>query len=74
MSAVVGYASLTGAVLGIFDYCGGSFSGVLKDITMDEVERKEYIRANRRRPIDETIEELGEIRGKSPDGVLERII
>lgn len=64
MSAVVGYATLVATVVGVFDYTGGSFTGFYKDLTMDEVERKEYIRANRRRPIDETIEELGEFRGK----------
>lgn len=32
---------------------------------MDEVSRKEYLRKNRRRPIEQTIAELGEGRGEA---------
>jgi len=46
-----------------FSYTGGSFFGFRKDPTIDEYDRKEGLRQNRRRPIDETISELGEGRG-----------
>jgi len=46
-----------------FDYSGGSLFGYARDPTIDEFDRKEALRKNRRRPISETIEELGEGRG-----------
>jgi hypothetical protein len=53
-------------VLGVYDYTGGSLTGFKKDRDVDEFERKEYLRKNRRRPIEETISELGEGRGTFP--------
>jgi hypothetical protein len=47
-----------------FQYTGSSFFGYRKDPTIDEYDRKQGLRHNRRRPIEETIEELGEGRGK----------
>jgi hypothetical protein len=41
-------------------------------LTVDEVERKEFIRKNRRRPITETIHELAEGRGIEAPGYEER--
>ena len=38
---------------------------------MDEVSRKEYLRKNRRRPVEQTVNELGEGRGKFCDGSLD---
>jgi hypothetical protein len=52
--------------MGAFDYTGGSLSGFKKDKDLDEFERKEALRKNRRRPIQETLSELGEGRGTSP--------
>jgi hypothetical protein len=49
---------------GVFDYTGGKLSGYDKDPKVDEYERKESLRRNRRRPIQEILEELGEGRGK----------
>ena len=49
---------------GVFDYTGGKFSGYDKDPKVDEYERKESLRRNRRRPVQEILEELGEGRGK----------
>lgn len=50
-----------------FDITGGSFAGKgpneRPDI-IDEYERKEYLRKNRRRPLVETIADVGEGRGK----------
>lgn len=49
---------------GAFDYTGGKFSGYDKDPNVDEYERKEALRKNRRRPIQETLDQLGEGRGR----------
>lgn len=63
MPAVVGYGALVAVVMSVFDATGGSLSGFKKDPTIDEYERKEALRANKRRPISETLSELGEGRG-----------
>lgn len=52
--------------MGAYDYTGGALSGYKKDKEMDEFERKEYLRKNRRIPIEQTISELGEGRGMDP--------
>ena len=57
---MVGYGAALGGVLGVFEYTGGSFSALYKELTMDEVSRKETIRATRQRPIDELIALRGE--------------
>lgn len=48
---------------GVFDYTGGKFTGYDKDPQVDEYERKEEMRKNKRRPIQETLDQLGEGRG-----------
>lgn len=65
--AILGYGILTAVVLGAYDYTGGTLRGFKKDKDLDEFERKEALRKNRRRPIEETISELGEGRGTSLD-------
>lgn len=50
-------------LLGTYDYTGGVLSGYDKDPSVDEYLRKEHLRKNRRRPIQETLDELGEGRG-----------
>jgi hypothetical protein len=55
--------ALAAVILGAYDYTGGALTGYKKDPEMDEFERKELLRKNRRRPIQETISELGEGRG-----------
>lgn len=50
-------------MLGVFDYTGGVLTGYNREPGADEFERKENLRKNRRRPVQETIEELGEGRG-----------
>lgn len=62
--AVLGFGAGLAIVQGVFDYTGGKFSGYDKDPNVDEYERKEALRMNRRRPIQETLEELGEGRGE----------
>lgn len=61
--AVFGFGTLCAVVLGAYDYTGGALTGYKKDPEIDEFERKEQLRKNRRRPIEETITELGEGRG-----------
>lgn len=64
--AVLGYGALSAIVLGAYDYTGAALTGYKKDPEIDEFERKEFLRKNRRRPIDETISEIGEGRGTTP--------
>ncbi|GAB7363301.1 hypothetical protein MBLNU230_g3582t1 [Neophaeotheca triangularis] len=70
--AVVGYSFGLAVALGAFSYTGGKLSGYQRDPTVDEVSRKEYLRKNRRRPIDEIVTELGEGRGIYAPGYAER--
>ncbi|KAK5149844.1 hypothetical protein LTR04_006947, partial [Oleoguttula sp. CCFEE 6159] len=60
LRAVLGYGAAVAVVLGAFDYTGGVLTGYTRDPTVDEVSRKEYLRKNRRRPIEQTVAELGE--------------
>merc|ERR1711964_558823 len=70
--AVLGFGALTAVVLGAYDYTGGALTGYRKDPEMDEFDRKEALRKNRRRPIDQTISEIGEGRGIYAPGYDER--
>ena len=72
MPAVIGYGSGLAIVLAVFNYTGGAFSGFGRDLSVDEYERKEALRANKRRPIEETLNELGEGRGIYGPGYEER--
>jgi hypothetical protein len=58
--------------MGVYDYTGGKLTGYDKDPSIDEVARKEALRKDRRRPIEETIAELGEGRGIYAPGYEER--
>ncbi len=62
IAPVLGYGAGVAIVMGAFEFTGGSLSGN-KDKTLDEFERKEQLRKNRRRPIEETLSEIGEGRG-----------
>jgi len=64
MPAVLGYGASLAVIMAAFDYTGGSLFGYQRDPAIDEYDRKEALRANKRRPIQETIDELGEGRGK----------
>ena len=46
--------------------------GFRRDPNVDEVSRKEFLRKNRRKSIEETVHELGEGRGISAPGYKER--
>ena len=63
--AVLGYGAGLAVILGAFTYTGGKLSGYQRDPTVDEVGRKEYLRKNRRRPVEGTVHNLGEGRGMS---------
>ncbi|KAL2019947.1 hypothetical protein VTK56DRAFT_9039 [Thermocarpiscus australiensis] len=69
---ILGYGALAGTLLAIFEYTGGSLRGYVNRPEMDEYERKEYLRKMRRRPIEETLAEIGEGRGIRPPGYEER--
>ncbi|KAL8829917.1 MAG: hypothetical protein Q9191_001737 [Dirinaria sp. TL-2023a] len=62
---VLGLGSVSAIAQGVFDYTGGSLFGYGMDPERDEYEHKEMLRTTRRRPLHETIEQLGEGRGKS---------
>jgi hypothetical protein len=68
--AVLGFGALTAVIMGAFDYTGGALTGYERDPEVDELERKEALRKNRRRPIQETLAELGEGRGRLHYGML----
>ncbi|KAI9813535.1 MAG: hypothetical protein M1832_006266 [Thelocarpon impressellum] len=70
--AVLGYGAGFAVILGTFDYTGGVLTGYSRDPEVDEFERKQQLRKNRRRPIQETLEELGEGRGIYGPGYAER--
>jgi len=69
--AVFGMAALVSIGMGTFEYTQG-WTGYKKDPELDEFERKQALRANRRRPIEETISEIGEGRGIKAPGYEER--
>lgn len=70
--AVLGFGAGLAILQGAFDFTGGKFTGYDKDPNVDEYDRKEALRKNRRRPIQETLEELGEGRGIYGPGYRER--
>lgn len=63
MPAVLGWGAGLALVEGVAHYCGGGLEGYEKDPRVDEYERKQRLRKERRRPIEETLSELGEGRG-----------
>ncbi|KAI9643337.1 hypothetical protein NHQ30_007956 [Ciborinia camelliae] len=70
--AVLGFGAMTAVVLSAFNYTGGALSGYKRDPDVDEFERKEHLRKNRRIPLEQTISELGEGRGIYGPGYDER--
>jgi hypothetical protein len=72
MPAFLGYGTFLAITVGVFDYTGGSLSGYKRDPDVDEVARKQFLRKDRRRPIEETVEFLGEGRGIYAPGYEER--
>lgn len=61
---IIGLGAVFSIVMSVFEYTGGSLYGPRSEFYgMDEYERKEHIRLTRRRPMAETIAEIGEGRG-----------
>ena len=61
--AILGLGAGLAVVEAAFDYTGGSLWGWKQNIERDEYEHKEMLRTTRRRPLQETLEQLGEGRG-----------
>ncbi|KAK4032987.1 hypothetical protein C8A01DRAFT_20013 [Parachaetomium inaequale] len=72
MPRIIGYGAFTAVALAAYEFTGGTLKGYLNRPEVDEYERKEMLRKNRRRPIEETIAEIGEGRGIKPPGYEER--
>jgi hypothetical protein len=72
MPPVVGYGAGLAVVMFAYSYGGGELTGYWKDPNVDQYERHEQMRKNKRRPIEETIAELGEGRGIYGPGYEER--
>ncbi|KAI5226176.1 hypothetical protein E4T40_03190 [Aureobasidium subglaciale] len=70
--AVAGYGTALAVILGTWHFAGGKITGYQVDDTVDEVARKEYLRKNRRRPMEETLQQVGEGRGIYGPGYPER--
>lgn len=63
MPVVLGLGAFVSATMGVFELTGARLGGWSDRPEEDEFERKIAMRANRRRPIEETIAEIGEGRG-----------
>ncbi|KAF2814048.1 uncharacterized protein BDZ99DRAFT_436772 [Mytilinidion resinicola] len=70
--AIIGYGACLAVILGTFDYAGGSLTGYTEGPEVDQVAKKEFLRKNRRIPVEQTIAELGEGRGIYGAGYEER--
>lgn len=66
MPRIIGYGAFASVALAAYEYTGGTLKGYLNRPEVDEYERKEMLRQSRRRPIEETLAEIGEGRGESP--------
>ena len=72
--AVLGLGAAVAVLQGVFDYTGGQLTGYKKDATVDEYERKEQLRKDRRRPFQETLDEIGEGRGTLKTQILSKLV
>ncbi|KAL9108362.1 MAG: hypothetical protein Q9227_006822 [Pyrenula ochraceoflavens] len=71
MTSTLGTGAALAAAIGVFEYAGGSLLPG-KDPEVDDYDRKEMLKQRRRRPYQETINELGEGRGIYGPGYEER--
>lgn len=63
MPQVIGWGTFVAVAITVFDFTGGHLWGAKKwskEEQVDEFDRKEWLRRNRRRPIEETLAEVGE--------------
>lgn len=67
LPALLGYGAVYSIVLGAYSFTGGKLSGPPQDSDEDGYAKKMALRTNWRRPIQETIDELGEGRGNLYD-------
>ncbi|KAI4205298.1 MAG: hypothetical protein LQ350_000621 [Teloschistes chrysophthalmus] len=72
LPAMIGFGAALSLAQFAFEFTGGKFSGFAQDAEVDEYERKEQLRRNRRRPIEQTLQEMGEGRGIYGPGYQER--
>ncbi|KAF6805355.1 NADH-ubiquinone oxidoreductase subunit (Tim17/Tim22/Tim23 family protein) [Colletotrichum musicola] len=72
MPVVLGLGAGFAAWQGVFALTGGRLRGWTDRLDEDEFDRKIAMRENRRRPIEETIANIGEGRGIRPPGYEER--
>lgn len=63
MPSVVGCAIALSVGMGAFNFTGGLIQGYKSRSEVDEYERREQLKKRQRRPIQETINEIGEGRG-----------
>lgn len=63
MPQILGFGAAVAVIMTAFEFTGGKLVGPRREPDVDEFDRKEYLRKNRRRPLMETIAELGEGRG-----------
>jgi hypothetical protein len=71
-TSTVAGSALLATVLGVYTYTGGYIGYKPKNPDEDIISEKEYLRRNRRRPVEETLMELGEGRGIYGPGYEER--
>ncbi|KAL2117403.1 hypothetical protein VTJ04DRAFT_7063 [Mycothermus thermophilus] len=71
-ASVLGWSLFTGSSIGTFAYTGNTLRGYFTRQGEEEWERKERLRLTRRRPIEETLANIGEGRGIRPPGYEER--
>ncbi|KAI0832206.1 hypothetical protein F5Y06DRAFT_190383 [Hypoxylon sp. FL0890] len=69
MPMILGFGAAFSIIMSAFEYTGGTLRGPPRTEVpeMDQYERKEYMRKNRRRPIAETISDIGEGRVLKPN-------
>lgn len=63
MPAVLGRGAALATIVGVFEYTGGLVVPTGKDPQVDDFDRKEALKKRYRRPVEETINEIGEGRG-----------
>jgi len=63
MPTILGYAATFAVTMGAFNYTGGLLSGYQTHSAVPEYQRREELNKRQRRPIEETINEIGEGRG-----------
>ncbi|VBB81919.1 Putative NADH-ubiquinone oxidoreductase 21.3 kDa subunit [Podospora comata] len=70
--AILGYGAIMSVTSAVFEYTGGRIQGAGRNPDVDEFERKEMLRKRYRRPVEETIAEIGEGRSIKLPGYDER--